>query len=566
MPETAVTADILQAVPLGSTDWNQAARLLEQAIKAGNQDPNAAYLLGICYKHLGRTADARQVLSKIHNADANVHLQRGVLAFADRDFAQAAQEFARAAEQDAASYPAGYNLVLAHLCQGENDRCVELIPRVLTLAPSPDEQRFLTLLRTLLVLTSPPDERALANRNEQEYLLGAMSPSDEQRLVDVLGGLASFEAAFPLLSQLISVRPASQVAFNAYFGAAMVQGKHLMDRFKWEEAYSLLASLMRRIEAASAKPDAMTLIALTNMLGVCSSMLQDFERSAWYFRASQDLFQREQNSTQGNPRHLNSHGVYQGAWIEQNLALAYEAAGKLEKAEPHWNRYFDYLEHYFPASRPAEFLPRLAFEGLSRLADIYSKKEKWSMALGFLQRAHRVRPADADTLERLFHLYTQMKKPDEARRILRRLREVRPNDPQVELFELDVRELKSPEDIERALGDVRRVLQRFPGDLRVEERSNSMIQNLVPALERLGEQYTAQINKVVDQMRRLPSYQINWPVVRNVMRDLEEKFFQLRRVAQKCLSLITTEDLRRDVNSLINHCDRKIDQCHSLGE
>jgi hypothetical protein len=50
------------------------------------------------------------------------------------------------------------------------------------------------------------------------------------------------------------------------------------------------------------------------------------------------------------------------------------------------------------------------------------------------------------------------------------------------------------------------------------------------------------------------------------MRDLEEKFFQLRRVGQKCLSLITNEELRRDVNSLISHCDRKIDQCHSLGE
>ena len=67
-------------------------------------------------------------------------------------------------------------------------------------------------------------------------------------------------------------------------------------------------------------------------------------------------------------------------------------------------------------------------------------------------------------------------------------------------------------------------------------------------------------------MRRLPSYQINWPLVRNVMRELEDKFFQLRRVAQKCLALLTNEDLRRDINNLVTHCDRKIDQCHSLGE
>ena len=36
-----------------------------EAIKAGNQDPQAVYLLAMCLKHLGRTADARQVLGKI---------------------------------------------------------------------------------------------------------------------------------------------------------------------------------------------------------------------------------------------------------------------------------------------------------------------------------------------------------------------------------------------------------------------------------------------------------------------------------------------------------------------
>src|SRR5947209_19847179 len=109
--------DALPVVPLGASDWGEAARLLEQAIKAGNQDPQAAYLLAMCYKHLGRTAEARQVLGKISQPDANVLLQRGVLAFADRDFVQAGDEFARAWEQEPASYPAAYNLLLARLCQ-----------------------------------------------------------------------------------------------------------------------------------------------------------------------------------------------------------------------------------------------------------------------------------------------------------------------------------------------------------------------------------------------------------------------------------------------------------------
>src|SRR5262249_41594655 len=150
------------------------------------------------------------------------------------------------------------------------------------------------------------------------------------------------------------------------------------------------------------------------------------------------------------------------AWLEQNLAMAYEWHGKLDKAEQHWNRYFDYLEHYFQSSKPANYLPNLAFEGMSRLADLYTKKEKWTAALGFLQRAQRLRPGDSDPLERLSHPSPQLKKPDDAKRTLRRLREARPNDPQVDLFEMDVREVRSPEDIDKTLGDIRRILQKHP--------------------------------------------------------------------------------------------------------
>ncbi|MBI3407285.1 MAG: tetratricopeptide repeat protein [Planctomycetes bacterium] len=561
------STETLLAQPLEATDWNRAAQVLEQAVKAGYQDSNAAYLLAMCYKHLGRNADARHVLSKIAQPDANVHLQRGILAFAERDFAAAVEDFSRSLEQEPRSYPAAYNLLLTRLSLGEREACAELIPKIVGLCPAPEEKRFLEILRTLLdgiAGESSPD----GNGQDQHYLVGTLTAAEEARLVDLLGGLGQFDVAYPLLARLVAQRPHSVVAHAAYFGAALVEGKHLMDRFQWEEAYSLLAGVARKIEGAGNKLEATSLICLNNMLGVCSSLMQDFERAAWYFRSAQDVFVKDVQAAAGlgNPRHVNERGVYMGAMIEQNLALTAEWQGRFDRAEQHWNRYFDYLEHYFPISRPPEFLPRLAFEGLSRLADVFTRKEKWTSALGFLQRAHRIRPSDSDTLERLFHMYTQLKKTDEARRALKRLREIRPNDPQVELFELDVRDLRNPEDVERMLGDMRRVLQRFPGDMRVEERTTSMINNVIPTLERQGEQYTTQINKVIDQMRRLPSYQINWPVVRNVMRDLEEKFFQLRRVAQKCLSLVSADDLRRDLNSLIHHCDRKIDQCHSLGE
>jgi tetratricopeptide (TPR) repeat protein len=294
-------------------------------------------------------------------------------------------------------------------------------------------------------------------------------------------------------------------------------------------------------------------------------MLQDYERGAWYFRSVQELFQKAVAGG-GWQRWLGRQGIYQEAWIEQNLALAYEWQGRLDKAEPHWNRYFDYLEQYQRHSQPPDYLTALAFEGLSRLADVYTKKEKWSPALGCLQRAHRLRPGDSDTLDRLFQLYSQLKRFDEARRLLRSLRESRPNDPQVEIFELEVRDVRNIDDLDRLVVDIRRALQRFQHDPRVEDRAGAVVNNLVPMLERFADQFTGQVNKVVDQMRRLPSYQINWPMVRDVMRDMEDRFLFLRRIAQRVLTLLTNDDLRRDVNSLLHHCDRKIDQCHSLGD
>jgi tetratricopeptide (TPR) repeat protein len=567
---------VLEAIAVASkekTDWEQAARFLEQSVRAGNADPQAQYLLSLCYKRLGRIADARHALSRIAEPDANVLLQRGVLAFLERDFEQADAHFEQALDRHPQSYAASYNLMLTRLSQGNRQACVEFLPRMLDLAPSAEEKRFLELLGALLAaapahFTAPDSGTApLVPMKDQELLLHGISAEEETRLVDLLGGLGQFDIAFPLLSLLLSIRPASAIAFSAYFGAALFHAKQLMDKSLWEEAYSLLASLWRRQESGAVVMDKRIQLVLSNMLGVCSCLLQDFQRGAWYFRSTRDSFQRLQEAAATpalQQRLVSPKGVYQGAWIEQNLALAYELQGKLEQAEPHWNRYFDFLEHYFPVSQPHDYLPRLAFEGLTRLAEIYSKKEKWSTSLGFLQRAARIRPGEGEVLERLFHLYTQLKRPEDARRTLKQLREVKPNDPQVDLFELEVRETRGLEDIEETLAQVRKLLQAHPGDMRVEERAAAVLNNVVPLLERQAEQATSQVNRVVDQMRRLPNHQINWGVVREVMRDLEDRFTRLRRCAQRAAALVTQEDQRRLLTRLIHHCDRKVDQAHSL--
>jgi tetratricopeptide (TPR) repeat protein len=553
--------DVISVAPVAEPDWPDAIRYFEQAVKLGNQDPHALYLLAMAYKHQNRSAEARQTLAKIADPDANVLLQRGVLAFNDKEWPAAATEFEKAWQKDPNSYPAAYNLMLTRLCQGQLDGAVEMLDKLLALAPTPQENRFLSLLRGLLGRSEGGAEQASS--------LAAITPHEEQRLLDMIVGLNQFEVVYRLLAKLVAARPASELAFRAYIGAALVQAKILVDRCQWSDAELLLSPLKRRLESSQVKVDPFFRIAILNMLGVAAAMTQDFERGLTHFRAAAEAFQRD-FSTPGpaskTERYVNAQGVYLGAWLEQNLALANEALARMDIAEQHWNRYFDYLEHYVPRSLPPDYLPNLGFEGASRLADQFSRKEKWGSAAHFLQRAHRIRPTDYETLERLFHMYTQLKRTDDARKILRRLREVRPNDPQGELFELEVREVRKLDDVDALLSDLRRVAQRFPNDARVEERGSAIVNNVMPILERIADQYAAQVNKVVDQMRRLPSYQINWPTVRDIMRDMEDKYLFLRRVAQKCLAHVTSDEVRRELHRLISHCDRKIDQCHSLGE
>src|ERR1700757_2659819 len=114
-------ATALEDIPVAqavTTHLVEAARLLEQALRAGAQDPQACYMLAMCYKGMGKTAEARNALRKIAQPDANVYLQLGLLSIAEKDFAQAEQEFGKSWELNPTSYAAAYDLMLARLCQG----------------------------------------------------------------------------------------------------------------------------------------------------------------------------------------------------------------------------------------------------------------------------------------------------------------------------------------------------------------------------------------------------------------------------------------------------------------
>ena len=182
-----------------------------------------------------------------------------------------------------------------------------------------------------------------------------------------------------------------------------------------------------------------------------------------------------------------------------------------------------------------------------------------------MRRARNLRPDDQEVLDQLFTLFNQAKRPDEARKTLERLRELRPMDPQLELYELDLRETKTLNDAEQLINEIDRILKRHAGDARVEDRALNMLANVIPLLGTLCDQQTDQLTKVIDQVRNLPNYQINWAAVREVMRDLLKEFQKLRRITGKCLPLVTNEEHKRIIRDLADHIDKKMEACRSMG-
>jgi tetratricopeptide (TPR) repeat protein len=536
-------AVVVEEIPFAEavqSRFEVAAQVLDKAIQAGCQDPNVFYLLALAHKRQGKTADARNALRKIPRPDANVFLQMGLLSLEEQNLPQAEGEFARAADLDKSSYEAVFNLLLTQLTLGKVTDCHALLPRALELAGQArgaDEVRFLQVLQSLLnaCVSDHAGPRSDAALNE-------LTPADEQRLLKVIRSLGQLDTVHTLLRSLSEARPRSGPIREAYIESVLVKAKDLMDRCHWTEAELLLRPMVRDRSASRGAQ-----VALLNLLGCCAALTQDFGTALGHFQAALKL-------------------VPNDARLHQNIALCYELQGDLPQADPHWNRFFDLLDSRLPG--PPD-LPRyadnLAFESLSRLAGRYSEKEKWNSALGYVQRAARLRPDDPDVMERLFHLFNHAKRPGDARRTLEQLRRLRPKDPQLDLYELDLIEVKGLNDIERLLTDIDQILKRHPGDARVEERAVSMVGNVIPLMGNLCDQLTEQMSKVVDQVRHLPNYQINWSAVREVMRDLMREFQKLRRITGKCLPLVKNDEHRRIVRDLADHIDKKMEACRSMG-
>jgi Flp pilus assembly protein TadD len=527
-------AEALPLAELIDPRFEEAAALLERAQQAGCHDPQAAYLLGLAYKRQGKCNEARAAFRKIQTPDAGVILQLALLSLQEGNLTQAADELGRAWQMDATSFAIGYNLLLTHLSLERFDQAATLLPALFPLAPMPERARLLELVQAVL----PVPEASTAT-------LVQMQSAEEQLLLRFLHELGRIDAVLSMLRRLAEARPQPRVR-EAYFEAVLLKARFHVDRCAWLEAEALLRPWLRQDDLSRPHQT-----ALLNLLGCCAAMLQDFSEAVGRFEAALKL-------AGNDPR------------LHQNLAIAFELQNDHAQADQHWTRFLELLVAGSRARAVAappgipDYATNLEFETLCRLGFEHRNSERWPNALNYLQRAHRLHPADSDVLEALFQVYLQTRRRDDAGRVLDKLRAQRPDDAQVELYELDLIEIKSLEDIECALGRLERLQSDFPADRRVEDRALHTVGTVLPLMGAVCEQLSDQLAKVVNQVRALPSFEIHWAAVNDVMRDLHREFQKLRRITNKCLNLVVSDEQRRIVRQLGEAIDRKIDTCRSM--
>jgi Flp pilus assembly protein TadD len=524
--------------------FETAAQLLDRAAQSMSQDSNVVYMLALAYKRQGKLAEARAALRKISKPDANVFLQLGLVSLREGQPAQAQEEFARAWQMDSTSFAVAQNLLMTRLSLGQNQASLELLPAAQKLAPSAEHKRLLVILEELLKYCRPEtigEDQALIVL-ELDSPLETLTPPEEQQLIKMIRGLGNLEVSFSLIRTLAMARPRSPAVLEAHYECALARGRDLLARCRWTEASFLLEPLTR--ERASRSNQA----ALNNLLGCCYYVTSDFDRATRHFNMAVKQMPND-------PR------------LQQNLALALERTEDAEDAEEHWTKFLDLLDRdtiSVPTDVP-RYMQSLEHETLVHLANFFTAKEKWSAVLNYLNRAHRLKPDDPDLLERMFFAYTHAKQSNNARKTLDKMRSLRPNDPQLDLYELDLVEVKNLSDIERMLTEIEHILRRHPDDHRVEERAVSMVGGVVPLMGNLCDQLTEQLNKVMGQVGNLPRYQVDWSALREIMRDLMKEFQKLRRITGKCLPLVSSDEHKRIVRDLSEHIDQKIESCRQMG-
>lgn len=510
-----------------------AVALPQEAIDAGCRDVPVFYLLAQGHKRQGNWAKAREILSAVVPADAQVHSQLGILALNENRLADAEQEFAQAAQLDPHNYPHLHNRLLTLLSLGRLEDAGALAVKVVEVAPNQEEKRRFALVHHLVRTRDTAD---------REKASAAIGRRDEDLVIHLAKSLGHLDAAAALLKTLVVLRPDSDAAQQASLAATLVQAKKLLERCDWVEAEVLLAPWVRQEKIA--RP---TKVGLFNLLGCCACLGQNAEGGMQFFRAAIQV-------------------AGEDARLYQNLALSCEWQGHLDQAEPHWNRFLELLDERWPGPNQHPDLDGLRYETLDRLSGRFSEKENWSKAQRYLQRAQGYRPQDIDTLERLFHLCQQVPQTQDAARALKKLRQLRPQEPVYELYGLELVEVRTLEDADQVVTDLDKILKSHVQDPKLEERAGSLLGQMILVMRRLVRQQEEQLDKAAARLRRYQTDLKNWPEMQDYLGDLRKRLNQAKRVTAKYLLLAATDaqrklirNLREEIEEALARCQRWLD-------
>lgn len=533
------------AVPVDA-HYEQAAELLERVVDAGTKDPAIHYLLAMAFKRQQKWPQARNVLRKIPKPDANIFLQMGILSLKEKQLAQAEGDFVRSLQLDPNLFATAYNLTLTRVSLGNLGGAVSSCHQAISLAPAQVTSRILTLLYGLLLLSqrNPNTSGPTAEREKVQQIFQNANENDENQLLKLIRSIGHMDAVYALLKAFVSIRPQSSTVREAYYEGVLLKARYLMQRCNWSDAQNVLSTLVHQKNVSRSHQ-----VAMQNLLGCCACVTQDFDKAIHHFQSALKI----------QPDDLR---------LNHNLALTLEFNARLNQAANHWDDVFDLLNSrdFTGPEEIDDFQHQFEYEALIRLAGEFTEKARWNQVLTYLHRAHRLRPEDVDLMERLFHVYQQAEQPNNARKMLDRMRDRNPNDPQLELYELDLVDVRGLADIEYLLTEIEDILHRYPDDHRVRDRAVGMVSNVIPLMSNLCEQLNEQLDKVYRQVRNLPKYQIDWDALNEIMRDLAKEFRKLKRITAKCLPLVTHEEHKQIVRELQEHIEDKIEACRRLME
>ncbi|HEV3144053.1 MAG TPA: tetratricopeptide repeat protein [Gemmataceae bacterium] len=479
----------------------------------------AALLLARAYRKQDRLPEAREVLRRVSPPNAPILLQMALVAIQDRQLTQAEEMLVEARQTEPKSIATGLNLFWTRLSLGQTALALELLPGILELVTVPERRRLLGQLQ-LLLKGGPAIQPALVD----------LTPEEEQRLIKVLFSLGRLETAVPLLCQLGAARLQSQTAREAQTLGMLRLGKQRFDRGDWLGAERWLSPL------AKAQPKA----AVRNLLGCIACMMQDFASGILHLQEALRL-------AGDDPR------------IHQNLALAFTWQGDPAEADLCWGRYLGTMEKRLP--RPPGFIDyreQLRFQLLKYLGNQKYEQEKWPEALAYLQEAQKLQPENLELTERLFLLQIQAGQREEARKLLTEMQALKPKHPPFEMYELDLIEVRSGEDLETLVETLHHVVEQLSHDPSVQDKA---VTRVWPMLQYRSDQLTKVMREIREDLRQLPDDSRAWYEALRDLRSVKRDLRRLRQVTRYCGSLQVTEATRRKLEGLTGELERKIDYC-----